>query len=88
MRDAAHYRRMFSDNPDAQSGFALAARAILAARGLIEVGASDAWRDAAHAMRARHGGHFPASVVLDEMARVEAMSEDEFDAWLTGDGTE
>ena len=88
MRDAAHYRRMFGDNPDAQIGFTLAARAILAARGLIEVGASDAWRDAAHAMRARHGDDVPASVVLDEMARVQAMSDDEFDEWLAGDEAE
>jgi len=71
MRDAAHYRKMFDDNPNAGIGFTLAAAAVYAARyGVCEAEqrGTEEWRAIARELKHRYGENLTIEQVVREMS--------------------
>jgi hypothetical protein len=69
MRDAAHYRRMMMENPDASVGVSLAAAAVYASRyGVCEASdRNDEYRDIVRSLKRAYGETLDAPTVLEAM---------------------
>lgn len=79
-RTAAHYRRMFDENPNASIGFTLAARAVYAARtdeDATDPADDDLFRAIARGLKRRYGEDLTREQVLAEMADVPQSPADE-----------
>lgn len=69
MRDAAHYRRMMMENPDAAVGVSLAAAAVYAARyGVCEASdRGEEYRELVRTLKRAYGETMDAQTVLEAM---------------------
>lgn len=69
MRDAAHYRRMMMENPDASVGVSLAAAAVYSARyGACEASdRTDEYREIVRTLKRAYGETMDAQTVLEAM---------------------
>lgn len=77
MRNLAHYRTMFQQNPDATVGANLAASAVYAATyGVCEAEhhTTEEWRQIARSIRAQHGSTLSASDAMELLNQAAAKA--------------